>query len=129
MPARSLRPCVTCGKATLNLPPYCDTHQDNANARAREFDKARAQTVARSLYKTAQWSKLRRYALSLNPLCVYCAKTHRVALATVVDHIIPHKGDIALFYDPHNLQCLCKKCHDSTKAREEANMKRQAEAQ
>lgn len=40
-------------------------------------------------------------------------------LATVVDHVEPHKGDVTLFYDPDNLQSLCKDHHDSTKAREE----------
>ncbi|WP_345799048.1 HNH endonuclease [Agrobacterium pusense] len=33
------------------------------------------------------------------------------------DHIEPHKGDEALFYDPSNLQSLCAPCHDKLKAR------------
>jgi 5-methylcytosine-specific restriction endonuclease McrA len=37
----------------------------------------------------------------------------------VVDHIIPHKGDKALFWDEKNWQPLCKYCHDSIKAKEE----------
>lgn len=39
--------------------------------------------------------------------------------ATVIDHIVPHKGDPELFFDPDNLQSLCKSHHDSTKQREE----------
>lgn len=36
-----------------------------------------------------------------------------------MDHTIPHKGDPALFFNPDNLQSLCKTHHDSTKQREE----------
>ena len=32
--------------------------------------------------------------------------------ATVVDHIIPHRGDKRLFWDEKNWQPLCKDCHD-----------------
>lgn len=42
-----------------------------------------------------------------------------VTLATVVDHKVRHKGDEAIFYNPDNLQSLCKQHHDSTKQREE----------
>lgn len=37
--------------------------------------------------------------------------------ATVVDHIVPHGGDLKLFWDVKNWQPLCKKCHDSMKQR------------
>ncbi|WP_223866012.1 HNH endonuclease [Salipiger aestuarii] len=37
------------------------------------------------------------------------------APATVVDHIQPHKGDKALFWDRNNWQPICKHCHDRCK--------------
>lgn len=40
--------------------------------------------------------------------------------ATITDHIKPHRGCLKLFYDQNNYQALCKHCHDSIKAREEA---------
>jgi 5-methylcytosine-specific restriction endonuclease McrA len=33
-------------------------------------------------------------------------------LAQVVDHITPHRGDPAKFWDAANWQALCKRCHD-----------------
>lgn len=43
--------------------------------------------------------------------------------ATVADHIRPHRGDPALFFDPTNLQSLCDeypwRCHSSVKQSEE----------
>lgn len=68
----------------------------------------------------SRWQKARHYFLLKHPLCVYCEKQGRVTAATVVDHIKPHKGDMELFWDSDNWQPLCKTCHDSIKAREEA---------
>ncbi|HOO52277.1 MAG TPA: HNH endonuclease signature motif containing protein, partial [Alphaproteobacteria bacterium] len=45
-------------------------------------------------------------------LCVECERKGHVIPATVVDHIIPHRGDETLFWDESNWQALCKKCHD-----------------
>lgn len=39
--------------------------------------------------------------------------------ATVVDHITPHGGDVALFWDVANWQGLCKAHHDEKTARED----------
>jgi len=46
-----------------------------------------------------------------------CTAVGLVRAATVADHIQPHKGNPALFYDPANLQTLCKPHHDSAKQR------------
>ena len=34
-----------------------------------------------------------------------------VTAATEVDHVVPHRGDIALMFDLGNLQALCAHCH------------------
>ena len=36
----------------------------------------------------------------------------RIEVATVVDHIMPHKGDNTLFWDRDNWQSLCKRFHN-----------------
>ena len=41
----------------------------------------------------------------------------RSVAASVVDHIVPHKGDHKLFWNPKNHQALCKHCHDKHKQR------------
>jgi len=46
-----------------------------------------------------------------------------ITIATVADHIIPHKGDEVLFWDEINLQGLCKEHHDSDKQRQERGLK------
>lgn len=62
-----------------------------------------------------RWQKAREGHLRSHPLCVECARRGLVVQATVVDHIVPHRGDSQLFWDPDNRQSLCKTCHDSWK--------------
>lgn len=40
-------------------------------------------------------------------------------LATVVDHVIPHRGDMELFWDSDNWQSMHKQCHDKKTASED----------
>jgi 5-methylcytosine-specific restriction protein A len=48
-----------------------------------------------------------------------CKAEGRTVPARVVDHVKPHRGDRALFWDERNWQPLCKRHHDSDKQREE----------
>ncbi|AGN78495.1 HNH endonuclease [Pseudomonas sp. GD03651] len=67
-----------------------------------------------------KWQKAREQYLRDNPLCVYCERSGRTTAASVVDHIVAHRGDMILFWDQANWQSLCKPCHDSVKQAEEA---------
>lgn len=67
-----------------------------------------------------KWQKAREGWLNAHPLCAYCERLGRVANGNVVDHIVAHRGDMALFWDRTNWQTLCKPCHDSIKQAEEA---------
>lgn len=73
-------------------------------------------------YTHSRWRSLRARQLAAHPLCVFCEKHGRVELATVCDHITPHKGDRELFLSGP-FQSLCKSCHDSTKKSMEAGKK------
>jgi len=81
--------------------------------------RSQAASAWHRLYGTARWRTLREYHLSVEPLCRFCLEREIVEPATVVDHIVPHKGDVTLFHDPDNLSSLCKHCHDSIKQRME----------
>lgn len=64
-----------------------------------------------------QWQKARALFLQQpdNALCVMCKKDGRVTEATVVDHIVPHRGNETLFWDRRNWQSLCLTHHNSDK--------------
>ncbi|WP_147112126.1 HNH endonuclease [Tateyamaria sp. syn59] len=74
----------------------------------------------RAWYKTARWQKLRAKVLKRDGYI--CQKTG-IALvgkypapnSATVDHVIPHRGDPALFWDENNLEAVSKKYHDTVK--------------
>jgi len=74
-----------------------------------------ANAAYKHLYNTRRWYRLRHHQLAQQPFCVDCARRDRSTAAKIVDHIRPHRGDEALFFDDQNLQSLCKPCHDGAK--------------
>ena len=56
---------------------------------------------------------------SAHPLCEECMKQGKYVKATVVDHVVPHRGDEKLFWDRSNWRALCKRCHDQKTRRED----------
>jgi 5-methylcytosine-specific restriction protein A len=76
---------------------------------------------ARKRGYNSRWEKARATFLASHPLCCMCERKGDIAPATVVDHVIPHRGDQKLFWDTDNWQSLCKPHHDSAKQAEEAH--------
>ncbi|MBL9047053.1 MAG: HNH endonuclease [Tabrizicola sp.] len=76
----------------------------------------------RNWYSTAEWIRLATECkVKANYTCQWpgCGRVCTGKGEAIADHVVPHRGDRALFLDPDNLQCLCKACHDSKKQREE----------
>lgn len=69
---------------------------------------------------TWAWEKARKRFLQAHPLCCYCERDGRVTVATVVDHMEPHRGDQKLFWDETNWAPMCVAHHSGEKQREEA---------
>mgnify|MGYP003673756307 CR=1 FL=1 len=68
---------------------------------------------------TYKWQKFSSAWLRSNPLCIYCTNQGNVALATLVDHIQPHRGDTDIFWREGNHASCCNKCHNGPKQRAE----------
>ena len=64
-------------------------------------------------YKTKEWRDLRANQLRGEPHCRQCLARNVTTLATVCDHITPHRGDRHMFL-AGPFQSLCKQCHDSS---------------
>lgn len=71
-----------------------------------------------------RWQRARAVFLRSNPLCVHCQREGRVTAATLVDHRIPHRGDMALFWDQTNWDALCSTHHSSDKQMAERSGRR-----
>ncbi|WP_440642070.1 HNH endonuclease [Bradyrhizobium sp. PUT101] len=63
---------------------------------------------------SARWRRRVRFQLATNPLCRMCAEQGVVTAATIVDHVIPHRGDQQLFW-LGELQSLCASHHSKDK--------------
>jgi 5-methylcytosine-specific restriction enzyme A len=81
----------------------------------RALDRERPSAARRGY--GPRWRRARAAFLARHPLCVPCAAAGRLEPATVVDHIVPHRGDPVLFWDEGNWQSTCKRCHDAKTAR------------
>jgi 5-methylcytosine-specific restriction protein A len=66
------------------------------------------------------WQKASKLYLLAHPFCTDPYRRHGtiLVLADEVDHIIPHKGDMKLFWDRTNWQGLCKSDHSRKTASE-----------
>lgn len=105
MPMTPRRPCRFPGCPNLcDSGVYCRDHLQYSTDRIRGGADARG-------YDSA-WRKARKAYLEEHPLCEECRKNGKLTPASVIDHIIPHRGDKKLFWDETNWQPLCKDCHD-----------------
>jgi 5-methylcytosine-specific restriction protein A len=110
MPSKPLKPCNKLGCPNLTRDKYCEIHKQLTT----NYDNHRG-TAAQRGYGS-KWRKVRAYYLAKNPICLRCGD-----IATVVDHITPHKGNMQLFWATTNWQPLCKPCHDRKTATEDSN--------
>jgi len=98
----------------VDVSGYCEKHE---SLHQKSADAKRGSAASRGY--NAVWRKARATFLKREPLCAECARQGRTVGATVVDHIIPHKGDQDVFWDTSNWQSLCKPCHDTKTATED----------
>jgi 5-methylcytosine-specific restriction protein A len=113
MPIRPLRTCLEQGCPALVPSGRCPQH-----AQATRQHYKRHYSGTRGLNYGRRWQKVRLLFLQQHPLCVLCEAEHMVEPATDVDHIQPHRGDYALFWDESNWQPLCKRHHSEKTAKE-----------
>ena len=106
MPFKAPRIC-SCG-LRVAAGVLCACQLDRKRERNARFDATRP--TARQRGYTRSWDKERAQYLLANTRCRRCG-----APATVVDHIMPHKGNMVLFWNMANWQPLCLRCHNSWK--------------
>lgn len=109
---------VGCGNLTDGRSSRCSDHPLSHNNRSVDAE------IYNKLYKTARWERVRKSWLARHPLCAEHDARGRVFQATVVDHIIAHKGDETLFWDATNYQSLCVRCHNRKTARVDRHIKK-----
>lgn len=114
MPYKHKTPCRQPGCPNLCEPgkQYCPEHmkihpEETRSASGRGYGR--------------RWQKASKAFLASHPFCEECLKHGIYTKATVVDHVVPHRGDLKLFWDRNNWCALCKKCHDRKTGREDSH--------
>ena len=109
-----MRYCLEPGCGSLVARGRCARHR-------RQVDQARGSQRDRGY--TRRWERQAARFKVKHPLCGMrpdgqppvmsrCYDEKRVTIADLVDHVVPHRGDQALFWDErHNWQSLCAACH------------------
>lgn len=113
MPRKSKKSCKHLGCPNLTEDKYCEEHKPLHPKRA---------SAAKRGYGS-KWQRISKAYLRKHPMCVKCLANGRFVSATVVDHIIPHRGDKVLMWSESNWQALCKQCHDSKTGNENSRPK------
>jgi 5-methylcytosine-specific restriction protein A len=73
--------------------------------------------VAKWPYNTATWLRLRAAHLALEPACIGCAASGRIAVANTVDHVVPISEGGHPFPGHDGLASYCASCHSAKTAR------------
>ncbi|MCR4627374.1 MAG: HNH endonuclease [Treponema sp.] len=106
-----------CGRAAIAGKDYCERHINNAAVLDRKiFTKRGKSSQWHSLYESPEWRRRRAAFLKKYPICFICG-----GKSTIVDHIIPHRGDLTLFWDENNWQPMCQRCHSRKTLKENNN--------
>lgn len=104
MPVSAPRVCG-CGHV-VRRPLRCACEERRARERKQRHEARRPSARARGYSK--EWDRAAKAFLKLNSVC---RRPGCNAPATVVDHIEPHRGNRALFWNRTNWQPLCTSCH------------------
>jgi 5-methylcytosine-specific restriction enzyme A len=109
MPTAPLPPCSQPGCPERQP---CPVH---ARTLALAKEHRRPNRDVRRWYYLAKWVHpvwgLRAQVLADNPWCVECQQQGILEVAVDIDHVIPHRGDPARFWDRGNLAGLCRGHH------------------
>lgn len=84
----------------------CPTH-----ASQHEQTHRIANLDTKALFNSPRWKQARKIHLQNEPLCRPHKQQGLLHRGTVVDHIIPHRGDETLFWDTNNWQTVCLSYH------------------
>lgn len=99
-----MKRCKICG---MLIPEgsYCKKHLPACEEKKELYAKAVKYNAG--LYNTTRWRKFRAEVIRQNPFCVCCGRRDKLQ----VHHIIPPKGNEALFFDLRNVEVVCIYCH------------------
>ncbi|MBZ5615051.1 MAG: HNH endonuclease [Acidobacteriia bacterium] len=122
MPYKLTKPCAHPGCSALVDSRYCPEHQSEL----RKRQDAGRPTASQRGYDS-KWQIYTADYLKQHPYCIDPYRKHDIRVPSqVVDHKVPHKGDLRLFWDRRNHQPLCLSCHNYKTATEDGGFGRKS---
>jgi 5-methylcytosine-specific restriction protein A len=101
---RPLKYCSTIGCSVKVERGKCAAH-------AAAAERQRPNADIRAWYHTPEWQSLKAQVRAEEPCCRQCWAEGIATAGTQTDHIQPHRGNRALFFNRGNLQNLCETHH------------------
>lgn len=97
----AMKPCAHagCGLLVTVGQRHCAQH-------AHQHRQSKGRSIFTPMYQEPEYRRQRAAFLLAHPLCGCGSR------ATVLDHVVPHRGDRRLFMDQANWSAVCKRCHD-----------------
>lgn len=89
--------------------------QPSPQQQAIAYDRRRGSAKDRGY--NHRWAKASATHRLHHPLCLGCKAAGLIVAAELVDHVEPHKGDSAKFWDTSRWQSSCRWHHDVVKQR------------
>jgi 5-methylcytosine-specific restriction enzyme A len=112
---KPLHQCCRAGCRELTRSRFCPPHATEHAAKQAEQERQRGSPESRGY--DSRWKRERAAFLQHHPWCITCQVTRNVhAPATVVDHIVPHRGNHDLMWNQENWQPLCRTHHSKKTA-------------
>jgi 5-methylcytosine-specific restriction protein A len=109
---RVLRPCKTpaCPRLVNERTSYCTSCEQRGTVHPTSDYRA----MHNAMYDQPEWRRYTKKFKASHPLCTdpYHRHVGETCAMYVVDHIQPHCGNRALFWNPKNHQPLCEQCHN-----------------
>ena len=97
----------------IKPPVFRPAHQQSRKQQNEDYNRRRGSSAARGYdWGWRQAALAYRHA---HPLCVGCGAVGRTVPATLVDHIVPFRGDHELQWDRANWQSSCEWHHSQVK--------------
>lgn len=91
-----MKACSRCAN-----PRPCKDHPDHVDRRKNANDRG----------YTSKWHRYSKAYLKRHPFCAIRGERCAI-IATCTDHVLPHRGDMVLFWDETNHQPACETCHN-----------------
>lgn len=110
-----------CGRTAVEGKDYCQKHIAMQDQKRKLFTRRSKSSQWHHLYESSEWRTKSKAFLQQYPVCNICG----IKPSKITDHIVPHRGNLELFWDRNNWQPVCWSCHSAKTLKENNYFKKE----